>query len=93
MARDFHAAFGLNGADETHSNEVDIAGVSLAAIQELHRQMQQKDARIEKLGAQLVEHAANNERTNELAASFAKRLAALETKLSSDTPYPALNQR
>jgi hypothetical protein len=90
MAQDFHAAFGLNGADETHINEVDIAGVSLAAIQELHRQMQQKDAQIEKLEA---EQAANVERTNELAASFAKRLAELETKLNSNSRYAALNQR
>lgn len=38
------AAFGLNGADETHISEVDIAGVSLAVIQELNSQMKITDA-------------------------------------------------
>jgi hypothetical protein len=59
MAQDFHAAFGLNGADDTHISEVDIGGVSLAAIQELNSQMksqmQTKDAQIAALQAQVAE--------------------------------------
>jgi hypothetical protein len=38
MAQDFHAAFGLNGDDDTHITDVDAQGVSFAAIQELYRQ-------------------------------------------------------
>jgi hypothetical protein len=32
MAQDFHAAFGLNGADDKHIATVDEEGVALAAI-------------------------------------------------------------
>ncbi len=54
MAQDFHAAFGLNGDDETHIGEVDIAGVSLAAIKELSAQMKIKDQEIAALRSQLA---------------------------------------
>ncbi len=50
-AQDFHAAFGL-GADEQHIAPLDVNGVSLAAIQELYRQVQAQNARIELLEKQ-----------------------------------------
>lgn len=50
-AQDFHAAFGL-GADEQHIAPLDANGVSLAAIQELYRQVQAQNARIELLEKQ-----------------------------------------
>jgi hypothetical protein len=82
MAQDFHAAFGLNGTDDTHISEVDIAGVSLAAVQELNNQMealntqmasqmQAKDAEIKELREQAKAMA-------DLQQTFSERLAALE---------------
>lgn len=60
MAQDFHAAFGV-GSDDRHIATVDADGVALAAIQGLHRKveeqaktLQEKDARIEKLEADLA---------------------------------------
>lgn len=69
MAQDFHAAFGLNGEDDTHINTVDEGGVALAAIQglnekvEAHRQkselleqkLAQKETEISELRRQLSE--------------------------------------
>jgi hypothetical protein len=49
MAQDFHAAFGLNGADDKHISTVDEGGVALAAIQGLNQKLNQKDAEIETL--------------------------------------------
>ena len=48
-AQDFHAAFGLNGADDKHISVVDEGGVALAAIQGLNQKLQQKDAEIQQL--------------------------------------------
>ncbi len=39
MAQDFHAAFGL-GQDDKHIASIDASGVSLAAIQELNKQLE-----------------------------------------------------
>ncbi len=52
MAQDFHAAFGLDGDDDKHINLTDMAGISLAAIQELSKQLSEKDERIAKLEAE-----------------------------------------
>ncbi len=40
VAQDFHAAFGLNGADDKHISTVDADGVALAAIQGLNQKME-----------------------------------------------------
>ena len=48
MAQDFYAAFGV-GPDERHISPLDANGVALAAIQELYRQVQAQNARIEAL--------------------------------------------
>ena len=40
MAQDFHAAFGLNGSDDTHIATVDESGVALAAIQGLNEKVE-----------------------------------------------------
>jgi Chaperone of endosialidase len=71
MAQDFHAAFGLDGDDDTHINLADAAGVSLVAIQELNKRLKQKDAQI----------ARNDARIAELEAKlnlFSARMAKLE---------------
>jgi hypothetical protein len=86
MAQDFHAAFGLNGDDEAHISEVDIAGVSLAAIQELSQQLKSKDAQIAELRAQLKAQADGEAEANAQLAQFAARLASLERK-AGDRPH------
>jgi len=53
MAQDFHAAFGLNGADDKHIATVDESGVALAAIQGLNQKLEEKDAEIQDLKARL----------------------------------------
>jgi hypothetical protein len=51
MAQDFHAAFGL-GEDDRHLSTIDLDGVALAAIQGLHRLVEDKEARIAALERQ-----------------------------------------
>jgi hypothetical protein len=53
MAQDFHAAFGLDGADDRHISVVDEGGVALAAIQGLNQKLEEKDAEIQNLKARL----------------------------------------
>jgi len=55
MAQDFHTAFGLDGADDTHISVVDETGVALAAIQGLNQKLQQKDAEIQQLQQSVAE--------------------------------------
>jgi hypothetical protein len=52
MAQDFHAAFGLNGADDKHISVVDEGGVALAAIQGLNQKLDEKAAEIQTLKQQ-----------------------------------------
>lgn len=68
MAQDFSAAFGL-GADNLHIAPTDMAGVSLAAVQALNKQVSEKDAEIAKL--------------QEQNAEMAKRLSNLEALVNS----------
>jgi uncharacterized coiled-coil protein SlyX len=79
MAQDFHAAFGLNGDDETHISEVDIAGVSLAAIKALNSELTaEKAAQAEQI-AELRATVATQARTvAEMKKQFADLSAALE---------------
>jgi uncharacterized coiled-coil protein SlyX len=84
MAQDFHAAFGLNGDDETHISEVDIAGVSLAAIKALNTELTaEKAAQAEQI-AELRATVATQARTvAEMKKQFADVSASLE-KLQAD---------
>lgn len=54
MAQDFHAAFGLNGSDDTHINTVDAQGIALAAIQGLNQKLRSMEAENAQLRAQLA---------------------------------------
>ncbi len=54
VAQDFHAAFGL-GADDRHITTVDEGGVALAAIQGLHEEVKEKDAKIQALEKDVAE--------------------------------------
>jgi len=48
MAQDFHAAFGLDGADDKHISVVDEGGVALAAIQGLNEKLEAENAELKK---------------------------------------------
>lgn len=54
VAQDFHAAFGLNGADERHIATVDESGVALAAIQGLNQKLESERAENAELKARLA---------------------------------------
>ena len=66
MAQDFHAAFGLNGADDRHIATVDEEGVALAAIQGLNQKLNDKDAEIQDLKQRLeaLEKIVLNQKPN-----------------------------
>jgi hypothetical protein len=83
MAQDFHAAFGLDGDDDKHISMTDIAGVSLAAIQELNKEMKAKDAEIASLKQQLTE----------IGEMFSARMTALEQQAQLKMPQKTGIQR
>ena len=59
MAQDFHAAFGLDGADDKHISVVDENGVALAAIQGLEAENVQLKKRLDELEAEVKALAQN----------------------------------
>jgi uncharacterized coiled-coil protein SlyX len=75
MAQDFHAAFGLNGDDETHISEVDIAGVSLAAIKALNSEMKAENAA---KTAQIATQAAQIAELSATVAAQARTVAGMK---------------
>jgi hypothetical protein len=75
MAQDFHAAFGLNGADDKHITMVDEGGVALAAIQGLNQKV---EGRSQKAENQIEELKAENAELKEQNDSLATRLNELE---------------
>ncbi len=54
MAQDFHAAFGLNGDNDTQINQGDATGVAFAAIQGLSAELKERDAMIAGLKNQVA---------------------------------------
>jgi hypothetical protein len=72
-AQDFYAAFGLSGEDDKHINLTDSTGVSLAAIQELNKRLQEKDARI----------AALERQVESLNDTLSARLTKLEKQVAA----------
>jgi hypothetical protein len=72
MAQDFSAVFGLGGSDDRHIAPLDVAGVSLAAVQALNQKMGEKDAALAELRRQ--------------NADLAKRLADLEALVAKLAP-------
>ena len=80
MAQDFRAAFGL-GADERHIDVVDGIGVSLAAIQELQRQLQQRDAQLASQSARIealeTQAQAQRDATDARIAALKQAAAAM----------------
>ena len=55
MAQDFHAAFGLNGADDKHIATVDEGGVALAAIQGLNQKVEAQQAELQQKETEVTE--------------------------------------
>jgi hypothetical protein len=53
-AQDFHAAFNLNGDNDTQINQGDAMGVALASIQGLSAQIKERDASISRLRTELA---------------------------------------
>jgi Chaperone of endosialidase len=92
MAQDFHAAFGLDGDDDTHINLTDMAGVSLAAIQELSHQMKLKDAQIAELKDQLSAQTKAMAEIKSTAAAFSARMTLLEQQRGATAQTVALAQ-
>jgi predicted RNase H-like nuclease (RuvC/YqgF family) len=94
-AQDFHAAFGLGGADNTHIATVDADGVALAAAQALDARTQRQqqtitaqqrtiDAQGREIAALRRDNAALHTETAELRA----RLEAIERALRAQAPRP-----
>lgn len=54
MAQDFFAKFGV-GPDDRHINMLDANGVNMAAIQALYRRLEDQDAEIRALRAEMAE--------------------------------------
>jgi hypothetical protein len=79
MAQDFHDAFGLDGDDDKHINLTDISGVSLAAIQELNKEMKEQNAKVSaQLASRDAEIASLKAQLTSMAATFSARMTALE---------------
>jgi Chaperone of endosialidase len=72
MAQDFAAAFGL-GEDNLHIAPMDMAGVSLAAVQALNKQVSEKDAEIARLQEQNAEMAQRLSNLEALVNSLASQ--------------------
>ncbi len=90
MAQDFHAAFKLDGADDTHINLTDVAGVTLAAIQALDAEMKGKDAEIAELKAQLAAQARVMAEIKSMAEVVAARMTVLERRHGDAAPAAAV---
>jgi len=72
MAQDFHAAFGLNGADDKHIATVDEEGVALAAIQGLNQKLEETQQAVAVKDGEIQTLKQQND-------SLAERLNELET--------------
>lgn len=78
VAQDFHAAFGLNGGDDTHISDVDEGGVALAAIQGLNQKVEDLKERLDRRDAENAELKRQLRELKELVdLQLAKREAML----------------
>lgn len=75
VAQDFHAAFGLNGTNDTSISTVDEGGVALAAIQGLNQKMEARSQNLEVSGQESVIRIQRLEAEN---ADLKARLEKLE---------------
>ena len=75
MAQDFHAAFGMNGADDKHVATIDADGVALAAIQGLNEKVESSNRKAEEREASLRSELKRRDVEN---AELKARLEKLE---------------
>jgi hypothetical protein len=68
-AQDFYAAFGL-GQDNQHIAPLDANGVTIAAVQELDRMVQVRDAKIAALEQQNADMAERLARLEQIVADL-----------------------
>lgn len=80
-AEDFHAAFGL-GEDDKHIAPLDPAGVTLAAIQERHRRLEEHEAEVQAGDARIADLEAREAARQEREAALQQRVTALEALLA-----------
>jgi len=73
--QDFHAAFHLNGDDDTRMSLSDLLGANLAAIQELQTELREKSTQLERL--ELQKNRQISSLKTELSA-FSRRIALIE---------------
>jgi len=76
MAQDFHPLFGL-GEDELRISAMNLAGISLAAIQGLYAELEERITKLEAENAELRKLAERNDQLED-------RLATLEALLLGD---------
>lgn len=69
IAQDFHAAFGLNGPDDTMISHIDPAGVALVGVKALSEQVKSQQGRIDDLTRELAEMREEMARLREDAGS------------------------
>jgi len=70
MAQDFHAAFGLNGTNDTTISTIDESGVALAAIQGLNQKLEtEAKARDAEIAALKQQNDSLSQQMQELAAA------------------------
>jgi hypothetical protein len=74
-AQDFKATFGL-GADDKHIALKDVAGVALIGVQELHKMIAERDARIAGLERRLAAADAREARLRALEAAVEQLFAS-----------------
>jgi hypothetical protein len=72
MAQDFYAAFGL-GDDNRHIAALDANGVTLAAVKELDRQLQERDAQISTLKQQNADLEARLAKLEQAVANLTEK--------------------
>jgi trimeric autotransporter adhesin len=75
MAQDFHAAFGLDGADDKHISLTDEGGVALAAIQGLNQKLEATQQAVKAKDGEIQTLKQQND-------SLAERLNDLEAKMN-----------
>lgn len=84
VAQDFHAAFGLNGEDDTHIVDVDEGGVALAAIQGLNQKVEDLKERLDRRDAENAELKRELRELKELVESQrAERMQKTQLNLLS----------
>jgi FtsZ-binding cell division protein ZapB len=90
MAQDFYAAYGL-GESDTHISTIDLDGVALAAVQELHARNQALQKEISAYKEKNTELEARVDDLQRQNADFEARLAALEQGTVSPSPATDLS--